>query len=269
MAASYASSSDLVTENGFWLSIMRDHLLFFDERLSVVNDTDARVKGAISHLLPMAEQLYSQSSSATPQQIREFLLELRILKCTILQLQLEPPGQLSLSLPPTFVSHTLDELDEYLLIVTSYIDTGAPPPDYPLRLHKLWLQDTVGHLASIMSNLDPVEKLLKKRVKGQKKEFEALRDKAIELIGYLRSGDIQPPTVQELMERRELTKSRELPILRQFNATVEGHVLPYLNMLGELADLVASKESVGTVTPDMLDHMMREQTYYINKLSIR
>lgn len=63
---------------------------------------------------------------------------------------------------PTFISHMLNELEEYEKILLHLQRTGHLPEVNIVELHKLWLSDIVGHLDTIKSKLDFVELLIRK-----------------------------------------------------------------------------------------------------------
>ena len=113
----------------------------------------------------------------------------------------------------------------------------------------LWLLDAAGHAGAIDSNLDDVEKMLKKSSRTFNKDWEAFYLKAIEMAGYLRANVMK------------------FPALKKFHKEIDLEMKLFKVFLKELETMGLTKELLGTLTPLMADHMAREETYYILKLS--
>ena len=61
-----------------------------------------------------------------------------------------------------------------------------PSSSLILNVHKLWLEDIVGHLDVIKSELDATEEMARERVKKDKKSIHMLLHKTLEFIGYVK-----------------------------------------------------------------------------------
>ena len=96
----------------------------------------------------------------------------KVLKQNILNRQLK--DDIKIGLAPTVISHMMDELEQFLFIAQTIIDTGNLPPKFIANHHDLWLSNIAGHLDVIATDLDGVEKLFRKRVKKHEKSFEKL-----------------------------------------------------------------------------------------------
>jgi len=86
-------------------------------------------------------------------------------------------------MPPTFINHMVNEIEEYLFILEQIIQNREKKAN-ALHYHLLWLSDGFGHADSISSNLDFTEKLLINEARCFSQSFEDLYLKAIEFTGY-------------------------------------------------------------------------------------
>ena len=73
--------------------------------------------------------------------------------------------------------------------------------------------------------------------------------KAIEMAGYLRANVMK------------------FPALEKFHKDIDLEMKLFKIFLNELESMGLTKELLGTLTPLMADHMTREETYYLLKLS--
>jgi hypothetical protein len=182
----------------------------------------------------------NMSAYKLAQEIREFKLHLLTRQLT---------EKIDIHMGPTFINHMLNELDEYICIL-NFIMTKAIPRANPVHYHLLWLLDGSGHAAEIERNLDEVEKMLKDSSRSYKNDFKALYLKAVEMAGYLR------------------TKLHEFPALKKFNLEAREVMLSFVGYLEGIQDLVIEKEVLGSINPLVVDHMLREECYYLTKLSM-
>lgn len=239
-------------EHRFWLQILGDHSRFIYNALSTVEkDAIQKAKYFIDifdQLLEIARsekfgdsEVYDLTLNAYryAQEIREF--KLLLLKRHLL-------GEIMIELPPTFINHMLNELEEYLCIL-NFIMTKSIPKANPVHHHLLWLLDGTGHAAAIDSSLDDVEKLLKERSRRFTARFEALYQKAVEIAGYLR------------------TKQNRFPALNRFNRDAQEEMMSFVSFLEEIEEMRLHKELLGRINPLIPDHMLREECYYLTKLS--
>ena len=231
-------------EQRFWLRVLKDHCQFIYDSLGP-NET-GEIKQAYS-LLQSFSQLAAQAETADLDECLLKAKQLKKLKLQVLRRLLTEP--FSFHLPPTFVNHMVNEIDEYLRIL-SYLRRGEKPPLlHPLHHHLLWLPDAAGHAEGLQINTDGVETKVKKQQLYFKKTFESFYIKAVELAGYLR------------------TQLHKFPALTRFNKEVELEIVLFQSFLKELEEMGFTKELLGTMAPLMADHMFREECYYLHKLA--
>ncbi len=243
--------STALFEHRFWLQILGDHGRFIYNTLSPSEiDKIEKAKyfiGIFDLLLDEARkplsideiQRLTQKAYQHAKDIGEFKLQL---------LREHLVGEILIGLTPTFINHMVNELEEYLRIL-SFLLNNEVPTAHPLHYHNLWLPDAEGHAGAILCELDSVEKDLREKSKEFVIFFSDLYNKAHEFSGYLRTG------------------LQEFPALHRLNNQVELKILLFMMFLKEIQELRISKEAVGTLMPLMPDHMFREECYYLIKLS--
>ncbi|MCM3742608.1 DUF2935 domain-containing protein [Sporosarcina luteola] len=236
----------------FWLQILGDHSRFIHDSLAPGQtawiDTASAFIARFDKLLDRAKQTLDQPEMVSLASLSKTESEaIRELKLSILKEQLV--GNIKITLPPPFVNHMVNEVEEAIRIF-SYLEKGESPPTvHPLHHDLLWLLDAAGHAGAIDANLDRVEKQLKKKSRKFMKDWEAFYLKAIEMTGFLR------------------TNVAKFPALDKFHNDVYLEMTIFKTFLGELEEMGLKKETLGVLTPLMADHMAREECYYLMKLA--
>ena len=240
-----------VFEHRFWLRILKDHSQFIHDSL-YPSETE-KIKKASSfiqqftQLLAYVNSIDVNNAVSFSVTVDEAVEQLKQFKFHILRKQLV--GNINIHLPPTFINHMVNELEEYQ-IVLSYLKKGEVPPIFhELHHHLLWLLDASGHAGAIHDDLDGVEQRLKQKSHEFTQHFDQFYLKAVELTGYLRSN------------------IETFPALNRFNKEVELEMTLFKTFLRELEEMELSAEVLGTFTALMADHMLREEQYYLSKLA--
>lgn len=241
-----------IFEHQFWLQIFGDHSRFILNALSpkeiqLIEQANKFIKLFDDLLQKSRQPLSKQDITALTIDAYNASLEIRDFKLNILRRHIS--DKINISMPPTFINHMINELDEYIFILTALIK-GKIPPTVPIHLHLLWLPDGSGHASTVANNLDSTQKEL--IIKGQdySKEFDSLYLSAIEYVGFMR------------------TAIYDFPSLSNFNNTASEVMFSFKNFLDKLMEDILSKKVIGTLTPLMSDHMSREECYYLTKLSM-
>ncbi len=235
-------------EHLFWLQILGDHSRFIHDALAP--DQLAEIEKS-SRFIQVFDSLLEQARSDDSIQIASKaeveVIQLKEFKLELLSKHLT--GKIKIHLPPTFINHMVNELEEYERIL-SYINAGQVSPIYhELHHHLLWLLDAAGHSDSIFTSLDSVEKSIREKSDMFMKHFEAFYLKAVEMVGYLR------------------TNLSSFPVLEKFNSDTQLEIKLFQHFLQELEELRLTKQALGTFSPLMADHMFREECYYLTKLA--
>lgn len=235
-------------ENKFWIRVLYDHLDFIiDSLVESEKDLINEAKNLRDHIftLYILPQNYKLSNFEV---LKDLTLKVRNYKLKILHLQLS--NGVIINLSPTFVNHMLNEIDEYISIIDSYLSTDEIFIDSEhVHQHLMWLPDTKGHILSIMSSLDPIEKLQIQELKKMCKTFSGFYNKSIEFAGYLRAIDLN-----------------NTHLLKFFNEEVRSNINVFNLTLINLINLKLSNGILGKIGIKMLEHMIREELYYLVKL---
>jgi hypothetical protein len=239
-------------EHRFWLQILGDHSRFILNALSPTESQDIEVTKSFillfDQLLERSHQIHNEMQlSELNQAARKSAMNLRAFKLSLLERLLL--GKVQIGLPPTFINHMVNELEEYVKILDALVQ-GKPVPHYhPLHHHLLWLLDAAGHAATIAMELDAVEKRLIKKSEVFEQHFNEFYLKAVELTGYLR------------------TLHQHYPVISRFHKDVNVEMLIFMGFLTEIEEMELSEELLSRLNPLVPDHMYREECYYLMKLA--
>ena len=244
--------NELKFEHEFWLQVLGDHSRFILDSLSPEENRAIgeakRFKKVFDELLFEARQLESTGSFYDLTLRSEgSVRELKKFKLSLLEKQLAKKVKIQLS--PTFINHTINELEEYERILSYFKKNESLPILHELHHHLLWLQDAYGHAEAIYVNLDATEKKLKEKSHLFTVHFEQFYLKAVEFTGYLR------------------TKKYDFPALDRMNDESKLEIQAFQMFLKELLELNISAQVLGTFPALMADHMFREECYYLTKLA--
>ncbi len=245
-------SASAMFEHQFWLQILGDHSRFIFASLAP-KETEEIDKSL--HFIQVFDSLLAQSRECASggdlmdmtKTAYQHVTALRDFKLHLLCRQLAEG--IEFHLPPTFVNHMVNELEEYCLVLTTLMEECKLPICHPVHYHKVWLRDAVGHAATINCQLDEVERDLKQKSKCFAENFSGLEKKALEFEGYLRTG------------------LETFPALERFNCQADKEMNLFKCFLTEMLELRISLEALGTLSPLAPDHMYREECYYLTKLA--
>ncbi len=240
-----------VFEHQFWLQVLGDHARFINDSLypSEIDDIEMAkmFRSQYDQLLAQSSAIDTSNAISFSIMVEDLTKQFREFKLSIIERHLT--GQMGIHLTPTFLNHMVNELEEYLLIL-SYLKQGEVPPIFhELHHHLLWLLDASGHAGAINDEMDGVEQRLKEKSHAFTEHFNQFYIKAVELTGYLRSN------------------VNAFPALKRFNNNVEVEIGLFKTFLHELEEMELSAEVLSTFTASMADHMAREEQYYLTKVA--
>lgn len=241
-----------IFEHQFWLQVLGDHARFIFNTLS---SQERRAVKEARRFIRTFDQLLAQSRQPLAvSQLDELTRmayeesrDIRAFKLDLIKQHLV--GDIELGLPPTFINHMVNEVEEYLEILKCLLEKQTVPVYHPVHHHLLWLLDAMGHAAALSGDLDVVEFRLREVSDTFVEHFKDYYIKAVEMKGYLRTS----------LER--------FPALARFNFQVEQEILCFKEFLCNLREMVRTNEALGAIAPLIPDHMLREECYYLIKLS--
>jgi hypothetical protein len=239
-------------EHRFWLQILGDHARFIRDALSPtesleVEQAEAFVKRYDNLLQRAREPLTSSELIHLSQTADKYTSRLREFKLHLLRRHLT--SDIRIQLPPTFINHMVNELEEYQRILCALVAGDIPPPAHPVHHHVVWLADAMGHSVILESMADPVERQIREKSHAFATQFEAFYLKAVEVAGYLR------------------THLAEFPALERLNQDVELEMKLFREFLHELEEMEIDASLLSSFGPLLPDHMAREECYYLLKLA--
>jgi hypothetical protein len=231
---------------------MGDHARFIFNTLSSIEKKEIQIAAyyiqSFDRLLEQSRRRKSEDElSSINKEAYEQTIEFRMFKLELLRRALL--GKIIIGLTPTFINHMVNELEEYLRILTDLV-AGKPVPVFDALHHDfLWLPDAAGHAAAIASDLDPVEKPLIKKSEQFEGHFQQLYNKSIEMAGYMR------------------TNLKDFPAFRRLHMEVDIEMTLFVAFLKEIEEMELTAVVLDRISPLMPDHMMREECYYLTKLA--
>ena len=246
------SKKEALFELRFWLQCMGDHTRVIYDSLGA--DEGARLEKSTALMKRFDALLERARQEVNDQQLVAVIGEsvdpceaIRDLKRDILNNLLT--GKVRTSLWPTFYAHALDEVGEFLRILSYYVKGKAPPVVPPLKHDMLWLLDISGHAQAMGDRLDYREDQLKAKIGKYVEDFAKLYIKAIDLDKYVQDG------------------ASEFPAMTKFHRDVHAELTEFQRFQRDLGALRSNKEVLGVLQPVFLDHMFREECYYLLKLA--
>ena len=240
-----------VFQNRFWLKIMSDHMQFIlaaispkeKEEIKTANSFYGKLEGLLKKSRePLLDaQLKELSNQAFPvvQDVRRFKLHL-------ITRQLK--DHLELDLQPGVINRLVNEAEEYLNVLVSLMkkEEFIIPT---IRLHLVWLMDSIGHAGLIMDGINMSYRDLRIKAHNYERDFMILHGRAMEMEGFFRTG------------------LKRFPAFEQFNSDVEDLMTSFAEFFVQMNSNMRSKRVLGTISPLWLDHMYREGCYYLTELS--
>jgi hypothetical protein len=247
-----ANPNMILFEHRFWLQVLGDHSRFIFDDLS---PREAEQAQKAKHFIQLFDNLLMKArQELSPEEINQLTAaahkaaqDIRDFKLNLIQQHLIE--KININLSPSFLNHMVNEVEEYLYILCRMMQNKGIL-DHPIHHHLLWLLDGSGHAYAITAELDIVEKELKKISENFAKDFDNLYLKAVEIWGYMRTGLQQFPAVGRLNNQTEA----KMELFKKF--------------LTELETLIRENRILGTLQPLLLDHMYREECYFLTKLAM-
>ena len=285
MARQPVSAADRLREAWFWTGIFRDHAMFIHDRLAPDQAREIRwardFQQTFQKLESKAAGLAKTAGIAAPagayaltgepqepplarfdgqelmryeresQELTKVTLEavgsLRAFKEQVLQQKLD--CTITLGLGPVLIAHMIVEAEEGHRALSSAREAADLPPALEaLHHHLIWLPDAAGHAVALNNGLDGVEQQLRLETENFHQIFSGMHVKAMELYSMLR---VAP---------------RMVGALKRLNRDSVAQMGVFVKFLEELREHLEGCEVMGTLVPDLAEHMMKEELYYTEKV---
>lgn len=234
----------------FWSGIMKDHAELFllklsyrekelIEAASIFKDTFSNIETVIKkgekdaslmidYVIPILDDFINYKSYTMK----------KLLECDI-----------QLNMTPTFINHMINEAMEFNRELLSFKDEyKINPVDEMILMHKIWLPDAAGHAAAIIEGLDPNETELINEANDYELRFRNLFITAVELGKMLNRTGLDNGTLSHLNSQAELL------------------ITEFIFFLHRVETARLKCQIMGNIDPFVLDHMIREEQYYLNNI---
>ncbi|WP_088186915.1 DUF2935 domain-containing protein [Desulfosporosinus sp. FKA] len=246
------SSERVLFEHRFWLQVLGDHSRFF---LKSLGPSEKEEISRTLYFIHEFDSLLALVRKGTGMgEVHNFhnhiwqrVQQLKDFKLHLISRQLE--GQIRINLEPSLISHMVNELEEYQTLLSYIVKGETVPLLHPTHYHLLWLLDAIGHADTITISLDVVEASLRNESQRFTKDFEACYRKAHEISGLTRA-------------------IRDFSVLKTFNHEAANQIQQFIHFLTQLLERLLNRSILGMLDPLMPDHMLREECYYLTKLSL-
>jgi hypothetical protein len=244
-------------EHLFWLEILQDHAYFVRDHLSVSEIEYVKISQqyinrfgdliAILGSIPrsvsyMDEAMIHFSQRVWPVAKGYFDFEGKLQALRI-------DNKVNLNLSPTYLNGTLAENQEYLRLLSQFVQ-GKEPLPLPLEsLMDLWLEDQLGHAVLFKNIIDPIEIMASKQAEAYISRYQVFIVQNHHLKGYLRFKE--PGFARQMEFAYEVGKT-----------TLEMSQFVY-NMVNKYKENTLMNKT----TLRFLEHHFPETCYFIKKLS--
>ncbi len=251
MAISAEDQKNQIFENRFWLRIMLDHLYII---LNALNYRETEERGRAETLIKsynaMLEKVWNTVTAEELRQLNENAFkateQIRLYKLHLLTRQLR--GDISIAISSDLISRLASEAECYLDILYLFLHDKKYVIQ-PVPLHMLWLYDAAGHAVDVANGFNFSNTELKSKTLSYQTEFMFLYIRAAEMKGFIRTG------------------IEDFPAFDQFNLDVSAKLTEFTEFFVDLNFKIIKGNVPTTVTSVMLDHMYREECYYLTQLA--
>ncbi|KHF38982.1 DUF2935 domain-containing protein [Halalkalibacter okhensis] len=245
-------------EHAFWLEILQDHAYFVRDHLSVVEEQYINVAEQYIRTFEQLRQklkTISQGMGVSDQAMIAFAREVFPIAKGYYQFEgqmqsLRIQNEVNLNLSPTYLNGTLSENEEYLRILSYYMNGQNFPPQPLVDLLDLWLEDQLGHAVLLRNILDPIELKITAQTDLYINQFQSFIVQNEQMKGFLR---FSPPGIQRQ---------------RRFAREVGQTTIDMYNFIVDVVRMYIKTEVISRTTLRFLEHHFPESCYFIRKLSV-
>ncbi|MFD2443797.1 DUF2935 domain-containing protein [Bacillus sp. CGMCC 1.16607] len=244
-------------EHLFWLEILQDHAYFVRDHLSV---SEIEYVGHAQQYIHLFGDLITvlKSIPHTVDQTNEGMIQFARKAWPIVKGYFEFEGTLqslridnkvNLNLSPTYLNGTLAENQEYLRLLSEWMQGREPEPLPLVDLMDLWLEDQLGHAVLFKNILDPIEVFENKQTDTYISKYQVFIVQNHHLKGYLR------------FKKPGFARQRE------FAHDVGKTTIEMNKFITNMVNKYKENKLLNKTTLRFLEHHFPETCYFIKKLS--
>ncbi len=244
-------------EHSFWLEILEDHAYFIRDHLSpseheYVKRANQYIEAIVSLRKKLAQ--IERNLNVSSRELIEFSKEAWPIATGYFQFEglmqsLRVQNQVNLNLTPTYLNGTLSENEEYIRILSYYVNGQDYPPLPLIDLLDLWLEDQLGHAVLARNIIDPIELEITHQLDLYISRFQGFLVQNKQMRSFLR---FSPPGIP-----------RQQRLSRQVGETT----IEMYRFVEEVIRLYVGTEVFNRTTLRFLEHHIPETCYFFNKLS--
>lgn len=236
----------------FWTGILRDHTEFMLNDFAFTENNYIEKTEAFKKLF---NKIHNDTLNAKVIERDDILTTNKIIVSKFINFQKNILKDLltckvNLAMTPTFLNHMINEAMEFYIVIRILEQSRSTSPLETLKLHKVWLPDAAGHAKAIASQLDGIEDSYINTAMSFVDRFDKLFKKAFEM--YI------------MYERTSLANGN----LSLLNKEIEVVMNDFILFLKDIENnrKTCSIHATGTFKPLILNHMMREEKYYLERI---
>ncbi len=241
----------VAVDNQFWLQAMGDHAIIIYETLSPVETGEIQKAGdfisLFNNLLANArEAIGDKDIEKLKECAQKAIRDFRDFKLHILTRQLT--GHIRIALPTAVINHMVNEADEYIYNLGLYTSNTIPQL-HPIHYDLVWILDALGHANLIQSYTSYPFNDLVEEAGSFAHKLSILYNRTMEFAGYLRTG------------------LKNFIALDQLHKEAFNQMRLFAEFFVDLELKISNKSIVVPLTVLFLDHMYREECYYLTRLA--
>ncbi|MEH7075295.1 DUF2935 domain-containing protein [Neobacillus drentensis] len=245
-------------EHLFWLEILQDHAIFVRDHLSPEEKNEIAMAerfissfGILLNNLRKIDPALSSSGSewvSFAQQAYSVAYEYYRYEGHLQNLRIK--NQINFNLSPTYLNGTLSENQEYLRLLSYYVNGQEAVPQRLDQLLDLWLEDQLGHIILLRNLIDPIEIAVERQTDLYSQRFQMFILQNHHIKGFLRFTEQGFPRQNEL-------------------ALEVGRTVIEMNKyIGTVVEKYKGERILNKTTLRFLEHHFPETCYFIKKLAV-
>ncbi|MFZ7946596.1 MULTISPECIES: DUF2935 domain-containing protein [Bacillaceae] len=244
-------------EHLFWLEILQDHANFVRDHLSVEQIQEIEIAKRfiqsfdtlLNHLWQLDPVFDVSSSEMTGFANQSYSVAYDYFRFEGNVQNLRLKNQININLSPTYFNGTLSENQEYLRLLSYYVNGQRPAPLRLDQLLDLWLEDQLGHIILLRNLIDPIELAVDRQTDVYAQRFQMFILQNHHIKGFLRFTEQGFPRQKELA--LEVGKT----------------VIEMNQYIRSIVEKYRGERLLNKTTLRFLEHHFPETCYFIKKLS--
>ncbi|NRD80385.1 DUF2935 domain-containing protein [Bacillus sp. BRMEA1] len=244
-------------EHFFWVEILQDHAIFVRDHLSVTEKKEISIAESFIRLFGgLIDELKKLDPNLTFSENEMILFAKQAYPVAYDYYRFEGyiqnlriKNKINLNLSPTYLNGTLNENQEYLRLLSFYVNGQQPAPLRLDQLLDLWLEDQLGHIILLRNVTDPIELTVERQADQFANRFQMFILQNHHIKGYLRFIE------------------QGFPRQRQLALEVGRTVIEMNLYIRSVLEKYKGERILNKTTLRFIEHHFPETCYFIKKLA--